>query len=291
MLVKYSRFVVNSAAERTYHTAHIMPFITVHTTRFYFQTHGPATTQSPALVLLHGSGGDSSVWYAQVNALAHAQRIVELDLPGHGQSEGTPAASADDYADWLKLMLEALELPACVLAGHSMGGIIAQQFARRFPDRLRALILVATGLRFAISDAYLAVLSRDFNAACDFSCRQAYAVAPPDTVRARGLAMLRRNGPAVLERDLSLCAGFDSTAWAHTLTMPCLILCGAHDTITPCALSQQLADTITGSILRCIEGAGHMIMQEQPDVVNREISQFIAAYTCSGRTTPPSTPH
>jgi 3-oxoadipate enol-lactonase len=91
--------------------------------------------------------------------------------------------------------------------------------------------------------------------------------------------MLHRNGPEVLLRDLSLCAGFDNTAWAQKLAMPCLIICGKQDVITPYALSHELSKAITGSTLKLIDESGHMVMQEQPEIFNKEISLFMET-TC-----------
>lgn len=179
------------------------------------------------------------------------------------------------YADWLKLLIDALNLNVFVLAGHSLGGIIAQQFARMFPGMLKGLVLIGTGMRFAIPTGYLDMLHQDFTEACLISSRQAFAAHLPSDMLERGLAMLHRNGPEVLLCDLSICAGFDSTAWAQKLAMPCLIICGKQDAITPCALSHELAKAISDSTLKLIDKSGHMVMQEQPDLFNREISLFI----------------
>jgi len=253
-----------------------MPRITVDDVESFYTAQGPAFAPQPALVLIHGAGGDSSIWHAQISALAGERRVIAVDLPGHGQSGGKPADCAERYARWLKLLTHELELPAFVLAGHSMGGCVAQQFARMYPQTLRGLILAGTGLRFEIPAGYVDLLRQDFDEACLVSCRQAYAGPMTADVLERGRAMLHRNGPAVLARDLELCAGFDSTAWAHSLALPCLILCGVQDAITPIALSHRLAGAIADSTLCAVEAAGHMAMQEQPELFNRDISRFMA---------------
>lgn len=252
-----------------------MPTITINSMQYHFLSQGKHHADRPALVLLHGSGGDSSVWHAQLEAHPDTRLIIAVDIPGHGQSQGSPAHDPESYAHWLKLLMDALNLSAFVLAGHSLGGIIAQQFARMFPEMLKGLVLIGTGMRFDMPTGYLDMLRQDFDSACLISCRQAFASQMPACIREHGLAMLHRNGPEVLLRDLCLCAGFDSTSWAHTLSMPCLIICGKQDTITPCALSRQLAETITESTLKLIDTSGHMVMQEQPEIFNKEIYLFI----------------
>jgi pimeloyl-ACP methyl ester carboxylesterase len=264
-----------------------MPNILLNSSKYFFQSQGAHSETKPALLLLHGSGGDSSVWIEQFDALSKTLHVIAPDLPGHGQSQGFRMYDTKAYADWLKLLTEALNLSAFVLAGHSLGGIIAQQFARMFPEMLKGLVLIGTGMSFTIPPEYLDMLNQDFAAACQVSSRQAFAAHIPSGIRERGLAMLRRNGPEVLMHDLSLCASFDSTAWAQGLAMPCLIICGKQDMITPSALSHELAQTITGSTLKLIDDAGHMVMQEQADIFNKEIASFIEK-TCQTDAKPAS---
>ncbi len=252
-----------------------MPNITLDSVLYFYQSHGAASKTNPAVVFLHGSGGDSSVWSGQLKALSDRLRVIAPDLPGHGQSQGNPADTPEEYALWLKALIESLHLPSFILVGHSLGGIIAQQFASMFPETLQGLILIGTGMCFEIQNEYLDMLHQDFDTACLISCRQAYtAKMPPDMLR-NSLKMLRRNGAETLSRDLTLCANFNSTAWVHTLSTPCLIMCGTDDAITPCSLSQQLSHKISGSTLTCIDTTGHMVMQEQPDLFNNELLLFI----------------
>ncbi len=257
-----------------------MPNITLNSVKYFYQSQGTRSATNPALVLLHGSGGDSSVWTAQIEALSENHHVIAADLPGHGQSQGKSAREPQEYANWLKLLTESLKLSSFVLAGHSLGGSIAQQFAHMFPEMLRGLVLIGSGMDFKIQSDYLEIVKRDFTAACLLSCKEAYASQPRPTLLAQGLTMLQNNGSEILLGDLSLCNNFDSSTWAHTLMMPCLVMCGKKDTITPCALSEELAGAIPNSILKVIEASGHMVMQEKPDECNNEIISFVHAY-CS----------
>jgi pimeloyl-ACP methyl ester carboxylesterase len=256
-----------------------MPNILLNSIKYFFQSQGTHSETKPALILLHGSGGDSSVWIKQLDALSETLHVIVPDLPGHGHSKNGFIYDTEAYACWLKLLTDALNISSFVLAGHSLGGIIAQQFARMFPEMLKGLVLIGTGMRFTIPPGYLNMLNQDFATACLISCKQAFAAHMPSDMLERGLAMLQRNGPEVLLRDLTLCAGFDSTAWAQKLTMPCLIICGQQDVITPYALSHELSKAITDSRLKLIDESGHMVMQEQPEIFNKEISVFMET-TC-----------
>jgi pimeloyl-ACP methyl ester carboxylesterase len=231
-----------------------MPNILLNSINYFIQSQGAHSETKPALILLHGSGGDSSVWIEQLDALSETLHVIVPDLPGHGHSKDGFIDDTEAYA---------------------------QQFARMFPEMLKGLVLIGTGMRFTIPPGYLDMLHQDFANACLISSRQAFAAHMPSDMLERGIAMLHRNGHEVLLRDLSLCAGFDSTAWAWNLAMPCLIICGTQDVITPCALSHELAKTITDSTLKVIDESGHMVMQEQPDIFNNEISLFIKKKCCA----------
>jgi len=257
-----------------------MPIISLNSTQYFFQAQGSSDSKKPPLVLVHGSGGDSSVWEPQLKALSSTFHIIAVDLPAHGQSKGHPETTSTQYARWLKELLTSLNLPPFVLAGHSLGGIIAQQFACMFPEMLRGLVLIGSAMRFEIQSEYLEMVTKDFTAACLLSCEEAYASQPGPTLLAQGLSMLQNNGPEILMGDLSLCNNFDSSTWAHSLMMPCMVMCGKKDTITPCKLSEELARAIPNSILKVIKESGHMVMQEKPDECNNEIISFVHAY-CS----------
>jgi len=257
-----------------------MPNITLNSVQYFYQAQCKRSATNPALVLLHGSGGDSSVWTAQIEALSENHHVIAADLPGHGQSQGNPARKPQEYANWLKELITSLNLAPFVLVGHSLGSIIAQLFACMFPEKLRGLVLIGSGMRFEIQSDYLEIVKHDFSAACLLSCKEAYASQPHPTQLAQGLSMLQNNGPEILLSDLSLCNNFDNSTRAHTLTMPCLVMCGKKDTITPCTLSEELTGAIPNSILKVIEASGHMLMQEKPDECNNEISSFVHTY-CS----------
>src|SRR4051794_10570034 len=96
----------------------------------------------PAVVLLHGLGGAASNWTAVAPALAERVRVVVPELPGHGGSSALPApvATLDAYADRVAGVLDA---PA-VVAGHSLGGIVALRLALRHPQLVRGLVLAGS---------------------------------------------------------------------------------------------------------------------------------------------------
>ena len=100
----------------------------------------------PAIVLIHGLGGNRHTWRHLIGPLARRNRVIALDLPGHGDSEA-PAGdySPGSHAAAVRDLLVALGVSRASLVGHSLGGGIAVQFAYQFPDRATRLALISSG--------------------------------------------------------------------------------------------------------------------------------------------------
>ncbi len=106
---------------------------------------GPS--DGPVVLLLHGLVSDSSTWEVALPALAElGLRAIALDLLGHGESDKPPVGySLDDFADSISSFLHELGADRATIAGHSLGGAIAMQFAHRHPEQTGRLVLVASG--------------------------------------------------------------------------------------------------------------------------------------------------
>ena len=97
------------------------------------------------IIFIHGAGGNALVWQNQRRGLDRGVNTVCVDLPGHGQSEGSGCASIAAYSTWLLRFLYSLELDKVTLAGHSMGGAIALETAIQSSQHLKGLVLVSQG--------------------------------------------------------------------------------------------------------------------------------------------------
>ena len=100
---------------------------------------GRPAAGAPALLFVHGAGMDHTVWALPARHFARkGWRVLAADLPGHGRSEGPPLESIEAMRDWLAALLDALEVAATAVAGHSMGSLVAWALARAKPARCRA---------------------------------------------------------------------------------------------------------------------------------------------------------
>jgi len=236
----------------------------------------------PTLLMIHGAGGSSRIWQNQVRAskapsgrLGRSVNALALDLPGHGNSAGPGHSEIDAYAAWLSEILGTVFDDPPFVMGHSMGGAIVQQVGLTRPELMRAIILVGTGPRLQVAPVFLEGLQKNFETIADTLMGYAYAPdADPRLVR-EGIQLMKAAGPDVAYGDFHACNRFDVRNRVATIDLPCLILCGSEDNLTPPSLSRKLHEAIRGSRMEIIPHAGHMVMIEQFQTFNDHVLDFI----------------
>ena len=234
--------------------------------------------ERPPLVLVHGAGGTHLIWPAELRHLAHTC-IYVLDLPGHGASPGPGCANISAYSEIVRDFVDALELPWFVLAGHSMGGAIALDFALAYGQRMAGIALLGAGARMRVSSALLDVVLHDFNAATEMIVNYSYHASTSVVHKEIYLRHLRETDPHVLYGDLVACHQFDVVDRMAGLSMPTLIICGRQDQMTPPERSIYLHERIADSELHILDPGGHNIMVEQPDIVAGLLAGFLDKLT------------
>lgn len=236
---------------------------------FYAEANPSA---SLPLLLVHGSGGSHRRWAFQIRGLGEGPaRVIVPDLPGHGRSGGSPLDSIPACCAVLYRFVRALNLPPFVLGGHSLGGGIALEYALQHPGDLRGLILVGTGARLRVLPAVLETLRRG-----EFFSLTGYAyseTADPALLEA-GKREDSAADPAVYLADLTACDRFDRMESLPLINTPALIITGTGDRLTPLKYARHMRDRLPRAELLEVEGAGHMVMIEQPVAVNSAITSF-----------------
>jgi pimeloyl-ACP methyl ester carboxylesterase len=162
-----------------------------------------------------------------------------------------------------------------IIAGHSLGGAIALLWALTVPREVRGLILMATGARLRISPVVLATLRADYNRGLEQLLALWFAPQANRRLKEKSQILLRAMAPEVLIAELRAADAFDVSAELGRLNAPTLVICGSDDQVTPPEASRQLHKKIPGSRLVIIEGAGHMVMLEQPRATNDAIQTFL----------------
>jgi pimeloyl-ACP methyl ester carboxylesterase len=251
-----------------------MPYIEVEDERlFYAETRAPNTRLT--MVLVHGAGENHLVWSTQLRRI-DGVTVYALDLPGHGKSGGKGRSSVGNYVEVMRGCLDALGVNRAVLTGHSMGGAIAQQFALTYPAHTAGLILVATGAKLRVTPQVLTGILTDTEATLDLVTRFAWGPDAPAQMVQLGHAQMAETSPQVAAGDYAACDAFDVRERLEQIIVPTLVIGGTADQMTPFKYAEFLAEKIPGAKLVRIEGAGHMVMLEQPELVARHVEQFLA---------------
>lgn len=249
------------------------------------QVFGPR--DGPTLVLVHGFPFDRRMWRLQVGPLSQAGvRVVTLDLPGFGHSEGA-ATSMDGHARAVLGLLDRLHIVKATVAGFSMGGYVALAFAALAPERLDGLVLIDTR---ANPDTEEVKAKRDATRAMvdahgTRSLVQAQILSQfTATTRAQHRLlveevrdlMLRQPKPAVLAALQAMRDRPDRFATLASLPVPVLVMVGADDAVTPPDAARAMTAACRDATLVVIPGAAHLAPMEQPEAVNQAILEWMA---------------
>jgi pimeloyl-ACP methyl ester carboxylesterase len=228
------------------------------------------------VIFIHGSGGNAGLWQKAMNGLGEKYRSIAVDLPGHGSSRGEGFESVAEYGDFVKDFLEALGLKKAVLGGHSLGGAIVQDIALRYPQKLKALLLIGTGARLRVMPEALELMRKMGSGEVPpkFHPWGFSEKASPEII-AEGEKEWSKTGSLVRYHDFLACDRFDIMAEVEKIRLPSLIACGKEDRLTPVKYSQFLNQKLPGSRMELIDGAGHLVMLEKPGALTQAILNFL----------------
>jgi pimeloyl-ACP methyl ester carboxylesterase len=242
------------------------------------------------LVFVHGAGGVGRGWDLQVLAFPWA---LAPDLPGHGSEPGPACGRIVDYAAWLHSLLHGRRVTPAVLAGHSMGGAVALQYALDYPEDVLGLVLIATGPRLRVAPQILADLRRDYPSAVRGIVGRSLAPGASPRLAARLVGTMGAVPPEVTLADFEACDAFDVSSRLEEVRAAALVIVGDEDRMTPLRLSATLSARLPRAELVVIPGAGHMVHAEKPQLVNRAIARFLDRMAASpgpgvGQESPPA---
>lgn len=229
------------------------------------------------VVLLHGAGGIHLSWPPEVRRMKRAQ-VYALDLPGHGRSN--QSGGLQDISNHARAVVEwvhAIDLPAAVFVGHSMGGAIALTLALDFSEHVAGLGLVATAANLPVNPSLLddAFHPITFQKAIANIVEWSFSSQASKRLVELVYQRMLETRPSVLYSDLRACDRFDVRERVKLIEKPTVIICGSDDRMTPLRNSQFLSVTIPRSSIKVINGAGHMVMLEQPAAVTQSLVEFI----------------
>lgn len=265
--------------------------------RLHYRDEGLRT--GPTLLLIHGFSASLQTWEPWVARLGDTYRIVSLDLPGHGLTSAPSdyQASIEAYRDLVDAFVTAQRLDRFVLAGSSMGGNVAWEYALAHPEHVDGLILVgASGWEDTRAEAQdeppifqllrnptLGPIMRDLdNAALIRQGLEAAFFDPTkvdDAMATRYVDMSRAPGHRAILLQMTL--GFRERHYATPerlaplAAMPVLVLQGDTDRLVPPEHGQRFADAISSATLVMYEDTGHLPQEEIPDRSAADVRAFV----------------
>ncbi|TDN69190.1 alpha/beta hydrolase [Paraburkholderia sp. BL10I2N1] len=257
--------------------------VDVHGVAAYAYTGGKPFDQTlPGAVFIHGAEHDHSVWALQTRYFAHhGFSVLAVDLPGHHRSAGPALRDIAAMADWLAALLDAVGVARAFVAGHSMGSLVALDFAARYPARASHLALVATAVPMSVSDALLdAALKREPEAIGMVNQWSHSTLAAKPSCPGPGFWLHGMNQrlmervsatgePNLFHTDFMACNAYaQGVERAAQVRCPVRLIVGRRDAMTPprAAKALEKAFAQAGVAVDTVAlDAGHALMAEQPD--------------------------
>lgn len=263
-----------------------MPKQRVGDIEIYYEVHGDAPQ---TLVMIHGATLHSGVFREQTPEFARHFRTVLFDNRGAGRTDHpdepyTMRQLADDTAR----LMNILQIGRAAVLGVSMGGMIAQELAINFPERLSCLILACTHFgKSAIQSPpeMQAAMAAGSAATAAQRLLVLQAVFSDETIQRHHEIVEKVNEiravhpmpPFALKRRMQALAAHDTADRLHSITAPTMVVTGRDDRLVPPGNAQMIAERIPDAVVNELPG-GHVFFIEHPELFNPLVIDFIRAH-------------
>ena len=259
-----------------------MPFATNNGVRIYWEETG----NGPPLLLIMGLGYSHEMWHRTTPIVSKHFRTILMDNRGVGKSDVPPgpypiATMAADAA----AVLDAAGIRSADIYGISMGGMIAQEFSIRYPERVKKLVLGCTAPGGPKAVRAEPEVNQVLMARGTMTVEEGIEAAVPyiydtHTPRARideDLAIRRVTfpKPEAYAAQLQGILAWESYSRLHQIHAPTLVIHGASDRLVPPGNGKLIAESVKGSKLVMLEHASHIYPTDQPEVSHKAVLDFL----------------
>ena len=252
--------------------------------RFAYQAAGDPN--NTPLVFLHGIGGAARAWRSQISRFGDRYRAIAWDMPGYGGSAPLDNVNIATLADALQDFLQQIGAGRPILVGHSIGGMIVQQWLIKHPRAAAGVVLAQTSPAFGKAEgdwqkqfieARLGPLDRGetMKTLAPTLVKELVGDNPdPDGMQLARDCMA--SVPEASYRAMMLALlGFDQRKALGNIAVPALVLSGSKDKNAPAPMMAKMATYIPASTYVELEGAGHLVNLEQPMAFEAALDQFL----------------
>ncbi|PWT90852.1 MAG: alpha/beta hydrolase [Acidobacteria bacterium] len=262
-----------------------MSFAQVRDVDLYYEVHG----NGDPILLIPGLGSDANTWAPFVPAFS-SYRTILIENRGSGRSAKPPGPyTTEEMADDAAAILDYLGINRAHVIGKSMGGMIAQILAAKYPTRVRSLVLASSLMKHDGYGAELVELGRliaekaglfaTYRQAFLMSYSREYCITTRGRLAEVAELMAKMDQKEVMRGyhgQSIACELHDSRNHVQAIRCPTLVIVGAEDIITPPQASRELAAAIAGAELVILPRGGHGFWREFPEDVNPIVRNFLA---------------
>ena len=235
--------------------------------------------EKSSILLIHGSGLTHIVWSLHEQFYAsQGFNILSVDLPGHGNSEGPSLKSIEEISDWVKSLMNVLDIKKIIIIGHSQGCLVGIDFASRYPNLINDLVLVAGSYKMSVNQDLIDYAEAGDEKAILLMMKWGYegskAFIGGNPVKK--IINSSREIREVLAVDLNACNNYKSGKESlEKINCPTLCIFGDLDKMVPLEVGNKMASMIKNSEKKIINNCGHMIIFEKAFEMRKIVKEFL----------------
>ena len=235
--------------------------------------------KKPTIILIHGSGLSHIVWSLHEQFYTSLGfNVLSLDLPGHGNSSGPSLKSIEEISDWIKSLMNKININKIFIIGHSQGGLVGIDFSSRYPELTKKIILVANSYKMPVNQDLIDLAELGDEKAVLLMMKWGYegskAFIGGNPVKK--IVNSARDIREVLAVDLNACNNYKNGEDAiKKIKCPTLCIFGDLDKMVPVKVGLKMAEQIKNSETKIISDCGHMIIFEKAFEMRKLVKEFL----------------
>ena len=235
--------------------------------------------EKPSILLMHGSGLNHIVWSLHEQFYVNqGYNVLSVDLPGHGNSEGPSLKSIEEISDWIKSLMNVLDIKKLIIIGHSQGSLVGIDFAARYPNLISGLVLVAGSYKMPVNQDLINYAEAGDEKAVLLMMKWGYegskAFIGGNPVKK--IINSSREIREVLAVDLNACNNYKGGKESLG-KINCSTLCifGDLDKMVPLEVGNKMFSMIKNGEKKIINNCGHMIIFEKAFEMRQIVKEFL----------------
>jgi len=232
------------------------------------------------ILLMHGSGLTHIVWSLHEQFYAsQGFNVLSVDLPGHGSSKGPSLESIEEISDWIKSLMQKINISKIIIIGHSQGGLVGIDFSSRYPELIDKLILVAGSYKMPVNQDLIDLAEAGDEKAILLMMKWGYegskAFIGGNPIKK--IINSSRDIREILAVDLNACNNYKNGESAiKKIDCPTLCIFGDLDKMVPAKVGLKMSEQIKNSKTKIISDCGHMIIFEKAFEMRKLVKEFIS---------------